>query len=103
MADFSDYEPKRVDQFTELSTITDNDLVYIEKASNNRGYKAKAKNLMPDGAIGTDKIADGAVTAAKINNKAVTEAKLDDTLADKIDRALFIDNDGLFYALVDES
>ena len=103
MADFSDYEPKRVDQFTELSTITDNDLVYVEKASNNRGYKTKAKNLMPDGAIGTDKIADGAVTTAKINNKAVTEAKLDDTLADKIDRALFIDNDGLFYALVDES
>ena len=103
MADFSDYDPRRVDQFTELSTITDNDLVYVEKASNNRGYKAKAKNLIPDGAIGTGKITDSAVTTAKINDKAVAEAKIDDTLADKINRALFIDNDGLFYALVDES
>ena len=38
-----------------------------------------------------------------VEDHSISERKLENTLADKINRALFIDSDGLFYALVDES
>jgi len=71
MADFSDYEPRRVDQFTELSSVTDNDLVYVEKASDSRGRRVKVKNILPDGAVTSDKLATHSVTGLKIAPNAV--------------------------------
>lgn len=121
MADFEDYEPRRVDQFSELSSVTDNDLVYVEKASDNRGHRVKAKNILPDGAVTSDKLATRSVTGMKIAPNAVgnealasqvvtndkiaplqiSEEKLANNLLNKINSALFIDSDGMFYALVD--
>lgn len=90
MADFSDYEPKRVDQFTEIDTVTDNDLLYMEKSSNSRGYKVKAKDVLPSGSVGTTKIANGAVTTDKLGASAVTTAKIADgaVTSDKLSSAL---------------
>lgn len=82
-----------------------NDLFLVHDVSEGIDKKVPASEL-----IGTDVAA--AVNAwlvahpeatTTVQDGSVTEAKLYSALADKINRPLFIDNNGLFYALVEES
>jgi len=96
----------KIYELEELTTPVSNDLLVINDSSTSEDKKVKLKNLISNDTIETavDNWLDAHPEATTtVEDGAISEAKLNSTLADKINRALFIDNDGLFYALVDES
>ena len=93
---------KHLYELDELTTPQSNDLVMVEKSSNNKDMKVKMSNLM-DSSMIESILAQHSEWTTTVQDGSITEAKLYSALLDKINSALFIDNNGLFYALVEET
>lgn len=92
-------------ELEEIDEVSSDDHLLIEKGSDNRDYKVAVGDLLPVDVIedATSDWMDAHPEASTtVQDGAITEKKLHENLAGKINSTVFLDEDGAFYALVDD-